>query len=228
MTEQLGEIERPSAEEFKEERKLFFVPLILAPRGVEGELREVIERYWDQVLSQVEKLEMKLGQVMRVYHELIPVGGEEAGKAIAELSAESHRLVKSKVDKGAELHAMEDGDLLTELMDWTRCLGIGLQNERVWNTVYQSFVEVQKRRNEHISRQIDETLKGGETAVLLMREGHQVQFPTDIKVFYVAPPALDEMRRWLREHETYARGEEGRGAEAETGSEEDAESEGAT
>ena len=27
---------------------------------------------------------------------------------------------------------------------------------------------------------------------------HQVQFPPDIEVFYVAPPALDEIKRWFR------------------------------
>jgi hypothetical protein len=32
-----------------------------------------------------------------------------------------------------------------------------------------------------------------------MREGHQVQFPSDIQVFYVAPPSLDEIKRWLKE-----------------------------
>jgi len=34
-----------------------------------------------------------------------------------------------------------------------------------------------------------------------MREGHQVNFPPDIQLFYVAPPALDELKRWLRERE---------------------------
>jgi hypothetical protein len=34
-----------------------------------------------------------------------------------------------------------------------------------------------------------------------MRENHQVQFPPDVQVFYIAPPALDEIRRWLRERE---------------------------
>ena len=31
-----------------------------------------------------------------------------------------------------------------------------------------------------------------------MSERHQVQFPEDIEVFYIAPPALDEFRRWLQ------------------------------
>jgi len=42
-------------------------------------------------------------------------------------------------------------------------------------------------------------LKADETAILFIREGHAVQFPQDIEVFSVAPPALDEIRRWLRD-----------------------------
>jgi len=41
---------------------------------------------------------------------------------------------------------------------------------------------------------------------VLMREGHQVQFPLDIQVFYVAPPGLDEVKRWLRDPEAKAQG----------------------
>jgi hypothetical protein len=32
---------------------------------------------------------------------------------------------------------------------------------------------------------------------LIINERHQVQFPADVDVFYVAPPALDQFRRWL-------------------------------
>jgi len=68
--------------------------------------------------------------------------------------------------------------------------------------VLKLYSAVQKERNEYTAKQIDETLKSGETAIVLVREGHQVQFPPDIQVFYVAPPALDEIRCRLRERET--------------------------
>ena len=32
----------------------------------------------------------------------------------------------------------------------------------------------------------------------MISDRHQVQFPGDIEVFYVAPPALDEFRRWMQ------------------------------
>ena len=98
--------------------------------------------------------------------------------------------------------------MLTEFIDWNRCLTVGLQNEKVLTTVYDAYTAVARQRNEHISRRIDETLQQDETAVLLMREGHQVQFPPDVQIFYVAPPALDEIKRWFREREATAGGGE--------------------
>jgi len=61
------------------------------------------------------------------------------------------------------------------------------------------FTESMKKRYEHIAKIIDETLKEDEAALLFIREGHRVQFPSDIEVFSVAPPALDDIHRWLRD-----------------------------
>ena len=59
-------------------------------------------------------------------------------------------------------------------------------------------MEAQKRRNELVAKNIDKTLKNNQIGILLMREGHQIQFPQDIQVFYIAPPSLDEIRRWAQ------------------------------
>jgi len=213
MTQELGKIEKPSVEGFKAARKLFFVPLLFTPKQLEGELFEKVFKYWDQVESQLSNLELKLGIVKRVYHELVPVGGEEGGKIIEELNSTSYGIVKARLDKGAQLEPLEDADLLTESMDWTRCLAVGLQNAKVFDKVYEAYLQSQKKRNEHIAKMIDETLKASEVGILLMREGHQVQFPADIEVFYVSPPGLEEIKRWLRTREVEAEKEAGEGSE---------------
>ena len=201
MAQELGKIERPSVEEFKAARKLFFVPLLFTPKQLEGELFEKVFKYWDQVESQLSNLELKLGIVEKVYHELVPVGGEEGSKIIEELNSTSYGIVKARLDKGAQLEPLENADLLTESMDWTKCLAIGLQNQKVFDKVYEAYLQAQTKRNEHIAKMINDTLKEGEVGILLMREGHQVQFPADIEVFYVSPPGLDEIKRWLRTRE---------------------------
>ena len=86
-------------------------------------------------------------------------------------------------------------------------MAIGLQNQEVFAKVYGFYAAASKKRNEYIAKRIDETLEADETGILFMREGHQVQFPSDIQVFYVAPPALDEIKRWLRDRETKSQGE---------------------
>ncbi len=201
MSEAIGKIERPSAEEFKKGRKLFFVPLIYRGKESPVEYVEKYDHYWQPVENQMRDLESKLGKVNRIYHELIPAGGEDGAKALQELHENSYQIIKARIDKGAELEATEESEVLTEFLDWGRCPAIGLQNQKVVDSVYQSYVEASRKRNEYIARRIDETLKADEIGVLLMREGHQVQFPPDIQVFYISPSQLDEIRRWLRDHE---------------------------
>ena len=55
------------------------------------------------------------------------------------------------------------------------------------------------KRYERIAARIDETLGEGESGVLFIREDHRVQFPGDVQVFYVAPRALDALKRWIDE-----------------------------
>jgi len=197
----LGKIEKPSAEEFKTGRKLYFVPLVYCGKEAEAEYLERFNKYWSQVETQICDLELKLGKVTRIYHELIPIGGDDGVKVIKDLNDKSHQIVEKRLEKGAQLEPAEESELLTEFMDWSRCLAIGLQNPTVLTKVYEFYAEASKKRNEYIVKQIDETLEANEIAVLLMREEHQLQFPSDVQVFYVAPPALDEIKRWLRDYQ---------------------------
>ena len=201
MSKKLGKIEKPPAEEFKKGRKLYFIPLIYCGKEAQAEYREKFNKYWNQVETQMTDLELKLGRINKIYHELIPVGGDDGIKVIEELNEKSCQIIKNRIDKGAQLEATEESELLTEFMDWSKCLAAGLQNQRVFVKVYESYTEASKKRNEHITTKIAETLKADEAGILFMREGHQVQFPSDIQIFYVAPPALDEIKRWLRDRQ---------------------------
>lgn len=209
ITEELGQIAKPPVEGFKTGRRLFFVPIIYGSREAPPEYLEIYRKYWNQVEEHISNLELKLGRVSRVYHELVSAGGEDGAKAVAELNEQSHQIVKNRLERGAELEATEEGEILAEFMNWSKCLLVGLQSQKVFTYVYESYAEAGKKRSEYISRHIDETLKADEIGLVLMREGHQVQFPSDVQVFYVAPPALDEINRWLRDREPRAKPEEG-------------------
>jgi hypothetical protein len=211
MGEELGKIEKPAVSSFKKGRKLFFVPVIYSNEVAAEGYKQNLTKYWEQIVKQLDELSLKLGQVNKIYHELIDAAGEKGAETMKELNESSYNLTKSLTDKKALLEALEDTDLLTEFMDWSRCLMIGLQNPKVMTKVYEAYVDTGKKRNEQITKIIDETLKENEIGVLMMRENHQVQFPPDIQIFYVSPPALDEIKRWLREQDRKIEKETGTG-----------------
>ena len=199
MSEELGKIQKPSVEELRQGKKLYFVPLIYCGKEAPSEYVEKYNDYWKQVEDQISNLELKLGNVQIILHEFITANGEEGARAIKELNAKTYEIVHGRIDKGAQIKALENSELVAELMDWSRCISVGLQSQKASNSVYDSYIEISKSRNAYIAQQIKETLDTDEIGLLFMREEHQIQFPHDIEVFYVAPPGLDEIKRWLRD-----------------------------
>ena len=205
---ELGKLEKPEAEQFQGKRKLYLVPLLYTWSDSPLEYTIKYDLYWDQVREHVANLEGKLGKVKRIYHESVTAPGEDGLRILERLNSASHQLIKDECSAGAELELVEDKDLVEESMDWERHLIIGFLSEKVARTVSQFFADASHRRYEHIAKRISETLKDGEAGMLVVREGHGIQFPKDIEVFMVAPPALDEVHRWLRERQAKAEAEE--------------------
>ncbi|MEJ2739107.1 MAG: hypothetical protein P8105_04665 [Dehalococcoidia bacterium] len=200
MSQELGKIEKPDSADFKKGRKLFLVPLIYASKEAPEEYIEKYELYWQQVAEQILNLESKIGLVKRIYHESISMGGEEGLSIIEKLNVKSHQIARQKCENDAELQALEDRELAEEYIDWQRCLLIGLISEKAANKITEYYRDATRKRYEYISKRIDKTLKKDETAILFIQEGHMIQFPKDVEVFSVAPPALDEIHRWIRDN----------------------------
>jgi hypothetical protein len=202
MAEQLGKINKPGVEDFKKGRKLYFVPLIYEGSNLPKEYLFLVNKYWRQVDKQISDLESKLGPIKRIYHELVSSADEQGLIALKDMSKYSYRFIERRIKKGAQLEATDDSEILTELIDWSRCISLGLQNPKVISKIHGYYSETHKRRNEFITRQIDETLNADEIGILLLSNEHQMQFPSGIEIFYIAPPELDEIKRWLKDWES--------------------------
>jgi hypothetical protein len=199
MAEQLGKVEKPEAKDFASKRKLYLVPLIFSGKETPSEYAVKFNHYWEQVSEHVANLESKIGKVSHIYHESITQAGEDGLEAMEKLNPSSCQFAKEKCRGGAVLEATEDKELAAESVDWERFILMGFISHKVAEMVSKFYVEALRKRYEHIARKIDETLKANEVGMLFIREGHMVQFPQDIEVFSVAPPALDEIHRWQRE-----------------------------
>jgi hypothetical protein len=199
MPEQLGKIERLEVEHFKQGKKLYLVPLVYSSEEAPDEYKEKYSRYWQQVAEQLTNLASKIGMVNRVYHESIFQCGEDGMKAVERLNPRSYQIAKNQFDNGAIFETIEERELFEEVMDWQRCLMLGFMSDKVASKVTEFYVEAARKRNEFMAKKISETLKGDEAGLLFIREEHSVQFPGDVEVFSIFPPALDEIHRWLRD-----------------------------
>jgi hypothetical protein len=199
MPEQLGKIERLEVEHFKQGKKLYLVPIVYSGEEVPDEYKDKCSRYWQQVAEQLTNLASKIGRVNRVYHESIFQSGEDGMKAMERLNPNSYQIAKTQCDNGAILEAIEEKELFEEVVDWQRCLLLGLISDKVASRVSEFYVEAARKRNEFMAKKISETLRDDEAGLLFIREEYSVQFPSDVEVFSIFPPALDEMHRWLRD-----------------------------
>ena len=136
--------------------------------------------------------------------------------ALEQLNPQGYSFIRVMIESSATLEATEDQETLKKTSDrqqeaseWQRCMSFALMSQaKVASKVvpiasegYQESVkeyqEANKRRFEYIGSRIDETLNEGEAGILFIQENHQVQFPSDLQVFYVSPPGLDAIKRWI-------------------------------
>ena len=197
MPTRLSQMPKPEAEQYKEERKLFLVPnFFLSPDTPQDGL-DLLESYWSEIRDHVENLERSLGKVSHVYHEVVYSDGDDGMRTLQEMNPKGSSFIHAMCQSDAKLEATEDRALLEESSDWRRCLSAGLVSEKVLSMAMEGYQQATDGRYEHIARRIDDTLKAGESSVLFIGEDHGVQFPDDVKVFYVAPRSLDALKRWI-------------------------------
>ena len=197
MTTPLSQMPKPGADQYAGKRKLFLVPSFLVGPDAPEDMQHLLDSYWSEVRDHVTSLERSLGTVAHAYHEMVFASGEDGVAMLQMLNPKGAGFIQALCGAGAALEPTEDRALVEENTDWQRCISIGIASEKVLKTALDGYQESTRLRWEHIAARVDETLEQGEVGVLFIREDHRVQFPPDVQVFYVAPPSLDSIKRWL-------------------------------
>ena len=201
MTQQpLSQIPRPRASLYEGKKNLFLVPNYIVAPGIPEEAQELIEKYWSEVRDSIGNLERSLGTVSKVYHELIYAEGNEGLQHLEVLNPTACTLVQAMCQSTATMRRLEDAELVAEHSDWQRVLAMGPASQKVLQASLEGYQETLAARYQGIAGRIADDLATGECAVLFIREDHKVQFPGDVQVFYVAPPSLDALKRWLDDY----------------------------
>jgi hypothetical protein len=205
LAQKLGKIEKPQVTDFRDARKLFCLPLVpqFTEKDLDNDLKNSIEQFWSQVSSQIADLE-RTGKISHIFFESITKDGKLGLEMVKKVSQQSYDIIKEKIDKGAKLVLIENDELLNEFLDWSICLSVIRKSQKVFNQVLEFHQEVKDRRNKEIAKKIDETLKNNESGLLVMTDENRLQIqpnlPSDIQVFLIHPPALNDIMRWLRDY----------------------------
>ena len=205
MAKELGRIQKPRLDGFKEGRKLYCVPLLPYSKDMQlpEEYDEKVSLYWQQVADHVANLE-NVGKVAHVFHESVAVSGNDAVELIKRINEKGHEFVAARVIAGAALQALEDTNLLDEYLDWSLCLSVVGRSLKVAQQVGGLQAQAAENRDEHIAKTINGTLRKNEAGLLVMSDDSRIRIQpkisSDIQIFLVHPPALNDVQRWLREY----------------------------
>ena len=168
---------------------------------------DLAKKYWLEVEGQVTRLERSFGKVRRLYHEANYLDGEAGLKNVQRINDKAYQLIKNRIEKGAELKALEDKEAFLEIADCQLFITMRFSSKEVQDRtsklapeIVQVYEKALHRRRAHITKQISESLADGETGILLMREEERmrIQFPPEINVILVRPPVLSEIEKWER------------------------------
>jgi len=200
MTQQpLSQMPKPRADAYGNARKLFLVPNYVFPPGIQEEGEAMLQRYWSEVRDAVGNLERTLGPVTHVYHEMLYEEGDAAIPLLETMNPMGCGYIQAMASSSANLVATENREMVNEHTDWQRVMSMGPSSEKLMTLAMEGFQSTLQARYEKIAERIQETLGEGDVGVLFVREDHRVQIAADIQVFYVAPPALDALKRWIDE-----------------------------
>ena len=205
MEQKLGQIEKPKVTVFLDARKLFCLPLISSIKMEEGSevLRNSIDLFWREAGKQIDDLE-RAGRVSYVFYESMTKDGEAGLEMMKQIRAQSYSLVKEKLGKGAKLVIIEDEEVLGEFVDWSICLSVIRKSQKVFNKVLMFYKDVTDRRNNEIAKRIDNALEKKDSGLLVMTDENRLHvqsaLPSDIQVFLIHPPSLNDITQWIRDY----------------------------
>ena len=198
MTE-LGQIAKPAVEDFAGRRKIYCVANIYPIEDAPEDYKELVNKYWDEVVHQTEKIEAA-GKTRKIFCELISEQSEEAFGILNKINERLLQIIKKKLDEGGTLVPLESQEILGPYTDWSNCLRVVFTKE-VFTKILEFYKEFSEKRFRHIMEVIDSNLSEAEAGLLIMKDEDRakLQFPGDMEVFLITPPSYDDVIRWFRD-----------------------------
>lgn len=196
---ELGQINRPNAEDFIGKKKLYCVANPYTIEGAPDDYKELVNKYWDEVVQQIEKIEVA-GKIKKIFCEIIYEEGDDALNILTKVNERIPQIIRKKLEEGGTLIPLESKEIFGPYTDWGNCLRVVFTKE-VFTKVLEFYTEFSEKRLQHIMNLVLNNLLEAEAGLLIMKDEDRakLQFPKDIEVFLITPPSHDDIIRWFRE-----------------------------
>ena len=197
MSDEIGKIQKPDSKNIIGKRKAFICVLLQAPPEASKELHDLIQKYWDAVDTNITNLEKKAGVVKRVFVEGIPGKGEDVSVSLKEASLGAWNILQERINSGAEFEEFENLDILQKVIDWSKCLNVGISNRSVAEKISEELKKESESRLDFINSSIDNNLKEGESCIIFTGN-QEINLPEGVEKFIISPPELDTVAQWVK------------------------------
>lgn len=215
---ELGKIEKPEAESFKEKRKLYVVPTLpFEELAMEMDIDKAkVERFWGEVREKIEYFRTTYGSIGIVFVEGMDEEEIKGIEFFERFGKESnhYKFIKTLMDAGAKFRGIDRIDSLRQAKlifeEYSKSFSPDIME--IHKGFYGKDVDFDKWR-EYLVKKIQEIQDGisshatgiiaempeDTSGVLIFTEGRPIDYPAGIDVFQIRPPAFDELAKLVRD-----------------------------
>ncbi len=199
MSEEIGKISKPQADNVQLKRKLYLVQNIQNYFPGNKDFENLLLEYWNSISDQLDSLEKTAGTINYIYIEGMYQEYDVASKLLNENNKWCLNTIDSRIKSGSNYKKIEDENNYKELIDWTRIAQLGFVSENAKEVTEKNYTNIITERSKIIHDELN-GLNEGEAALFIISSGSH-KFPDDMEIFNVIPPSLDKMNRWITENQ---------------------------
>ncbi len=215
---ELGKIDKPEAASFKSRRKLYVVPTLpFEELALEFNIENAkVERFWGEVREKINYFMTTYGNISAVYVEGINENEDVGVEFFEKFGKESnhYKLIKNLADANAKIMGIDKAEFIKlsrllfeeyskSFLPEIKELHQGFFGKDIdfdgWREyLVKRIQETQDGMSRFISKLIGE-LPEDANGVLIITDGRPVEYPQDMDVFMIRPPAFDEISKNIRD-----------------------------
>ena len=199
MSEEIGKISKPQADNVQLKRKLYLVQNIQNYFPGNKDFENLLLEYWNSISDQLDSLGKTAGTINYIYIEGMYQEYDVASKLLNENNKWCLNTIDSRIKSGSNYKKIEDENNYKELIDWTRIAQLGFVSENAKEVTEKNYTNIITERSKIIHDELN-GLNEGEAALFIISSGSH-KFPDDMEIFNVIPPSLDKMNRWITENQ---------------------------